>query len=242
MINTILFDLDGTLLQFSQNEFIHAYFGELAKVFGKMGMDVKKSSEAVWAGTVSMALNDGSTLNKNRFWSCFSQTLSLSDDECSVVEAACDNFYVNEFNNVKSVLRPNDISKRLIKSMTEKGYVVALATNPLFPLCGVETRLSWAGLSASDFALVTHYGNSSYCKPNPKYFEEVITKLGRSPSECLMVGNNPVEDMVAHTLGIEAFLVTDCMENEAEADITSFPKGSLAELEDYLTGFPRVVG
>jgi len=240
MINTILFDLDGTLLQFSQEEFIRAYFGELVKVFGKMGMDVKKSSEAVWAGTVAMAKNDGAVLNRERFWTCFAQLLGLSDDERAVVEGACDSFYVNEFDTVKSVLRPNDISKRLVRAMVKKGYTVALATNPLFPLCGVETRLSWTGLSASDFELVTHYGNSSYCKPNPEYFREVISKLGKKPTECLMVGNNPVEDMVALSLGTEAFLVTDCMENEADVDTSVFNQGTLAELEIYLMGFPDV--
>ena len=238
MISTILFDLDGTLLQFSQEEFIRVYFGELAKVFGKMGMDVKKSSEAVWAGTVAMSRNDGSALNQERFWSCFANHLELSDEERLVVEAACDSFYVNEFNNVKSVLKPNDISKRLVQSMVYKGYTVALATNPLFPLCGVETRLSWAGLSSNDFSLVTHYGNSSYCKPNPEYFREVFSKLKKEPSECLMIGNNPTEDMVAESLGAKAFLVTDCMENEAGVDISGFTQGTLEELEVFLIDLP----
>jgi len=241
MINTILFDLDGTLLRFSQDEFIRVYFGELSKVFAKMGMDAKKSSEAVWSGTVAMARNDGSVLNKKRFWSRFAEQMELSSEELSVVESACDSFYENEFDNVKSILKPSDDSTRIVRSMIEKGYTVVLATNPLFPLCGVSTRLSWIGLSPSDFALVTHYDNSSFCKPNPEYFREVLNKIGKEPAECLMVGNNPAEDMVAAKLGADVFLVTDCIENEHGVDISGFRRGTLKELEAYLNGFPDLL-
>ena len=236
MIDTVLFDLDGTLLQFSQDDFIKAYFTELGKVFAAMGMDVGKSSKAVWAGTKAMALNDGSVVNAERFWAKFAEDMGLDAGQREAVETACDKFYVTEFDRVRSVLIPNDISKRLVRDLPANGFSVVLATNPMFPECAVTTRLNWVGLVPEDFRLITHYTNSTFCKPNPAYFREILDKIGKEPEQCLMVGNHPVEDMSAGSAGIETFLVTDCLENEGGVDISQFRQGSLAELEEYLLG------
>jgi len=241
MVNTILFDLDGTLLQITQEAFLDTYFVELKKVFSRMGMDPEISAKAVWVGTKAMVLNDGSMLNSERFWIVFAEYLALTDEQRRTVESACDDFYTNEFNIVKTVMTPNDISQRLVRALPAKGYTVVLATNPLFPSCAVTTRLNWLGLTQQDFLLVTHYANSSYCKPNPDYYREVLAKIDRAPEHCLMVGNNTNEDMSAGALGIETFLVTDCLENEARAGIATFRHGTLAQLETYLMSLPDII-
>ena len=240
MINTILFDLDGTLLLFKQDAFIEAYFSRLSKVFAKLEMDVEKSIEALWVGTKAMVLNDGSRANHERFWAVFTEHLGLTNEQCRVVEAACDDFYANAFDGVKSIMAPNDLSGRLVRALSAKGYAVVLATNPLFPSCAVTTRLGWIGLTQEDFLLVTHYSNSTFCKPNPKYYEEVFAKIGRTPEQCLMVGNNTLEDMSASDTGAETYLVTDCLENENDIDIAAFQHGTLAELEEYLMKLPDI--
>jgi len=240
MINTILFDLDGTLLQFAQQEFIDTYFAELTKVFVRLEMDAKLCIEAVWAGTKAMVLNDGTMLNIERFWNAFSKRVGIEGEKLKNVEAACDKFYSNEFNAAKAVMVPNDISKRLVRTMASKGYTVVLATNPLFPECAVESRLGWIDLEIQDFQLITHYANSTFCKPNPGYFMEVMNKVDKEPQQCIMVGNSPAEDMCAGTLGVETFLVTDFMENETGEDISMLRQGTLAQLEAYLTSMPDI--
>ena len=240
MIDTIMFDLDGTLLQFDQNAFIGAYFTQLRKVFIKQGLDAELSIAALWAGTKAMILNDGTTLNAERFWQAFSEHVGIGEERLREVEAACDSFYSNEFNTVKSVMAPSDIPSRLVRCMASKGYSVVLATNPMFPQCAVESRLNWTGLSLSDFLLVTHYANSTFCKPNPEYYREIFKKIDKTPGQCLMAGNSPADDMCPSALGVETFLVTDYLENEAGIDITVFRRGTLAELEAYLMGFPEI--
>ena len=238
MIDTILFDLDGTLLRFSQKEFIRLYISEISKVFVRMGMDAEKSVKALWAGTKSMVENDGSVPNKERFWSTFANTLGLAGEQAKAVEAACDSFYSNEFNVVKAVVDQSEIPSRLIQKLVCKGYTLVLATNPMFPACGVESRLAWGGLDPRDFILITHYANSSYCKPNQGYYNEIFTKIDKKPEQCIMIGNNPAEDMAADRLGAEVFLVTDYMENEAGADISAYRQGTLAQLEEKLISLP----
>ena len=240
MIDTILFDLDGTLLRFSQEAFLKAYIPGLEGVFRGLGMDPAASIEAMWAGTRDMTRNDGSELNSERFWRSFARQAGLSGEMPGIIEAACDAFYRHEFDEVRSVMEPGDIPRRLVRSLPEKGYRTALATNPLFPLCAVETRLGWVGLETGDFLQVTHYANSSFCKPEAGYYLELLRKIAREPGQCLMVGNNPVEDMRASALGMEVFLVTDYLENETNVDIAAFRNGTLAELEEFLTALPDI--
>ena len=240
MLDTIMLDLDGTLLQFSQEAFIEVYFTELKKVFVNLGLETGAAVNALWAGTMSMMKNDGAMRNSQRFWRTFSEHTGITGDRLKTIEAACDGFYSNEFNVVKSVLRPCDIPRRLVRAMISRGFGVVLATNPLFPLCAVESRLGWIGLDTSDFLLVTHYDNSTFCKPDPRYYNEIYLKINKSPEQCLMAGNNPVEDMHAGKTGAETYLVTDFLENESGEDVTAYNRGTLAELETYLTSLPDV--
>jgi FMN phosphatase YigB (HAD superfamily) len=204
-------------------------------------MDGELSLKAVLAGTKAMVLNDGNALNKDRFWAEFAKVMNIDGEMLKAVEESSDHFYLNEFNKAKAVMKPSKISKRLVQMMNSKGYNIVLATNPLFPPSGVETRLAWAELSPQDFLLITHYANSTYCKPNLKYYQEILDKIDKKPEQCLMIGNNVHEDMCAGELGIKTYLVTDFMENEHSLEIDSFHRGSLDELEIYLQSFPAVV-
>ena len=46
MIDTILFDLDGTLLWMDLDEFVSNYFGLIAKCFADYNPDVLKATQA----------------------------------------------------------------------------------------------------------------------------------------------------------------------------------------------------
>jgi len=240
MIDTIMFDLDGTLCRFIQDDFLDSYFKELSKVFIRLGLDANAAVKGVWAGTKAMVQNDGSVLNIERFWNAFSDSMGIEGELLKVVEAACDSFYSNEFNAVKSVVKQSDIPRRLVRTMAARGYCVILATNPFFPPCAVDSRLGWIGLDKHDFKLITHYENSTFCKPNPGYYREVFSKIGKSPGQCLMVGNNPAEDICVSELGAEVFLVTDFMENEEGIDIAPFRRGTIEDLEAFLMSLPEL--
>jgi FMN phosphatase YigB (HAD superfamily) len=235
-----MFDLDGTLLNFSQKAFIEIYFAKLGKVFARLGLNAEENVKAVWAGTKAMFMNDGSMTNHARFWKVFAEATGITGGKLNEIEAACDLFYENEFDSIKSIVTPSDVPERLVHALKAKGYNLVLATNPLFPACGVETRLRWAGLSSQDFSHITHYNNSTYCKPNPGYYREIMQKINKNPEQCIMAGNSADEDMSVGALGVETFLVTDHLENDSGADIGVFRHGSLAELEVFLMSLPDV--
>ena len=55
-----------------------------------------------------------------------------------------------------------------------------------------------------------------------------------NPENCLMVGNDVQEDMVAQTVGMQVFLLTPCMINRAGEDISRFPHGNFQDLMTFI--------
>ena len=78
------------------------------------------------------------------------------------------------------------------------------------------------------------YENSTYCKPTPDYYRELIEKLDLDPEKCIMVGNDTSDDMVAEKLGIKVFLLTDCLINTKNEDINKYPHGNFEDLAEYI--------
>ena len=230
-IRYILFDLDGTLLPMDQDAFIKAYFGLLARTLAPHGYDPQKLIEAIWGGTATMVKNDGSTTNEEAFWRFFATIFGQQarNDEPIFAE-----YYRTDFQQVQSACGFDTRAAQAVKALKEMGFTLALATNPIFPAIATESRMRWAGLNKDDFALYTTYENSCHCKPNPDYYRDVLTCLGATPEECLMVGNDVTEDMIAETLGMKVFLMTDCLINKHGKDISGYPQGSFPELIDFV--------
>ena len=206
-MNTVLFDLDGTLLPMDQEAFVRLYFSALTHKFEPYGFDPQKLVQGLWAGMKAMQENDGSKTNEDAFWQAFT---GLAGERALDYRSDFDAFYRNEFAAAKKATVCHPMAARCVHLLREKGCRVALATNPLFPQAATWARIEWAGLSPSDFALVTTYENSRHCKPNPDYYrKDVLEKLGVKPEDCLMIGNDVKEDLCAEALGMQVFLLTE---------------------------------
>ena len=230
---TILFDLDGTLLPMDQDQFTYTYFKDLAVKLAPFGFDPKALAGNIWAGVAAMVKNDGSVTNEEAFWTEFSHIYGETVREYIPV---FEEFYANEFQNAKKVCGFSPESKEIVDKLKAAGYQVVLATNPIFPAIATQSRIRWAGLEPEDFLLYTTYENSSFSKPNPKYYEEILTKLGLDPKACLMVGNDVTEDGAAKALGMDVFFLTNCLINKEGEDISNQPHGSFADLEKFILG------
>ena len=177
-----------------------------------------------------MVKNDGTETNDKRFWDTFAGELG---EEVLQLRPVFDGFYSSEFHGARAACGENPLARRAIDGLKAKGYDVVLATNPIFPLVGVETRLSWVGLRPQDFSYITAYENSTTCKPNPEYYGEILRNIGKRPQECLMVGNDAAEDTAALEKGIGVYLVTDCLLNPKGRDISAVPQGSFADFLSF---------
>lgn len=231
-LTTVLFDLDGTLLPMDQEQFTKGYFGLLTQKAAHRGYDPKQLIDGIWAGTAAMVKNDGSQTNEAVFWHKFAQ---LFGQEALADKPLFDDFYANEFQAAQTFCGHNPQAAEAVRAIRAAGYRVVLATNPIFPAAGTRVRLGWTGLAPEDFALCTTYENSHWCKPSLGYYREILGTLGLEPEECLMVGNDVVEDMAAGDLGMKIFLLTDCLINRENRDLSACPHGGFPELMEYWT-------
>ncbi len=230
-LKAVLFDLDGTLLPMDQDVFVKTYFGAISKKLAHRGYDPKELVSVIWQGTGEMIKNDGTNTNETVFWNTFK---SIYGENYIKDLPYFDKFYEENFDDIKSVCSLNPKSAETVYALKDKGLRVILATNPIFPKIATEKRIAWAGLSPKDFELFTTYENICCSKPNLKYYEEILKRTGLKADECLMVGNDVGDDMVAEKLGMKVFLLTDCLINKDNVDITKYPNGSFDSLMSYI--------
>lgn len=203
----VLFDLDGTLLPMDNDIFTKGYFTELAKKLSPLGIAPEELVSAVWAGTKAMVKNKGQKPNCEIFWETFSVITEMDSTD---FRRESDNFYSNEFANVKKYTGENLLAVDAVRTIREKGIKVICASNPIFPLNGQIMRLSWIGLNADDFDYISSYESESFCKPDPEYYKALCRKAGVEPAECFFVGNDEEEDMyAAESIGIDCYLIND---------------------------------
>lgn len=228
---TILFDLDGTLLPMDQDVFTKGYFQLLAGKLQEHGYDPQALAGHIWTGIGAMVQNDGSRTNEEAFWAEFTK---IYGEKAREDQEVFERFYREDFQKAQAFCGFNPQAKETVTALKAQGYPVALATNPIFPSIATESRIRWAGLEPEDFLFYTTYENSRFSKPNPEYYRSLTHRLDCPAEACVMVGNDVDEDMVARTVGMEVFLLTDCLINRGEKDLSPYPHGGYSDLMHYL--------
>lgn len=230
-MKAILFDLDGTLLPLDEKLFVDIYFTELSKVFSEYNIESNKLVEAIWTATHEIIKNDGKRTNEEAFWEKFKSIINI---DLLNIKEVLEKFYANEFfTKLKKCSTENNLAKVAVNLAKKNGRKVVLATNPVFPIDAL-VRLKWTGLDIDDFDYVTHYSNSSFSKPNPKYYLDLCKKLDVEPKECLMIGNDERQDIfAASSAGMNCYLVTDYLYTYPECKVNC-EKGSFKDLIEKL--------
>lgn len=230
-LKAVLFDLDGTLLPMDLGKFLEAYFVLLSKRLVPHGYDPKKLVKAIWSCTGAMIANDGSVTNEQAFWNAFS---AIYGEDSKKSAPYFEEFYHEDFDSLRDICGYNPRAKEIVDLVRSNGLRVVLATSPLYPAIATQKRICWTGLSPDDFELITTFENYHYAKPDPAYYIEVLQAIGLSAEECLMVGNDVEEDMIAKTLGMKVFLLTESLINKYEKDISVYPHGDWDDFLNYL--------
>ncbi|MHA1945708.1 MAG: HAD family hydrolase [Candidatus Hodarchaeales archaeon] len=228
-ISTLLFDLDNTLIMFDERAFIpiygrhvHAYFNEEIPSYEKfMKLFLQSTHMMLQKGP------EGFT-NNEKFAANFAPKVNLSNEE---ILKRFFHFYENGFDALKDIISPAPKAQELIR-FASKHFNIVAATNPLFPAIATEKRLLWGGIGSVDIPWleVTSADNYSTAKPYLEYYKELLTNINKTPSECLMIGNDKVNDMVAGQLGIKTFLIES--DNDESAKIIK------TDLDDKENDFP----
>ena len=117
-IKAIFFDLDGTLLPMDQEKYVNSYLGRLAKKLAPYGFEPDILIDAMWKGTGDMIGNDGTRPNEEVFWERF---CSLCGENSRDYQPVLDEFYRNEFQNVKEACGFEPRSAEIISLVKKLG-------------------------------------------------------------------------------------------------------------------------
>ena len=230
----IMSDLDNTLLPiYTQEKFVEIWFRDIAAKFREYGLDPIRAATGVNQGVRAMLYNEGGRKNIDVF---YEEVEKISGYPREIIEPPTLEYYSTSFENVYEITLPNPYAPQIAALMNKKAKYAVIATMPVFTIEAVRMRMNWVGLRPEMFDLVTTAYTSSYCKPNPCYFQEILDRFGAKPRQALMIGNDVREDMYpCRELGIDAFLVTDHMITH-DLPYGDFRQGGYEDLIRFLKG------
>lgn len=237
-LNTLLFDLDGTLLKLPMDTFLPVYMKDVASFINYEGGE-EALIEALWTASLAV-VKDGSSqkTNEDVFFDTFCSLVSSSKAEWRDLFTK---YYQTSFPLLRRFASYDPFSLKIVQEAQKKRFLLVLATNPVFPKIAIAERLKWAGLSESDFTLITCLENMHSCKPSPSYYREILQYIGRAPRQCLMVGNDTEDDLSAGKVGIATYLVEDMLiQREKKQDILCDGRGTLKEFYLFLKNLAPV--
>ena len=236
MFQAILFDLDDTLLRNEMNAFVNAYFGTLMPKIANVFPDAN-IRDAVMAATQSMIASKNPAKTLRRVF--IAEFESITGLDFLEVEPVFMDYYENEYRDVARVTSPLAHAQAALHAAQKVTPNIVLATIPIFPLIAIEERMRWAGIAEFPFTLVTSFEMMHASKPHPEYYAEIAGHLGRRPEQCLMIGNDYLDDMIAKAAGMKTFLVTDFAKRADKKKYEPDYQGSLLQVVSFLESFAQ---
>lgn len=235
MTRAVLFDLDGTLLPMDFDDFMRAYVFSLTRFASRDGFRAIRFLLGYRTAMRSLENLDGTKTVREAFWDAYYRAVP---DGRRDAERECMDFYCTQFRTIGRNVKSNLFADATIRALARKGYRLVLATNPVFPRVATLERCRWARIDHTLFELITTYETFHHLKPDLAYYREVLDRCELDARECIMVGNNVAEDMVAERLGMDTFLVTPYLLNPHHVDTNRYRKGTLADLYRFMQALP----
>ena len=204
-LKAVLFDTDNTLVFFDESEFFKHYFPKIRTYFSDI-MPEELFQTRILATTKTLLDNNGSLSNLTFFMKEFSKGY---EDKEKLIWERFTRFYKNEFHQFKNLATTIPDIRKTIKKLCSLNLRLVSASNPIWPENIQMMRLEWADIDPSSFNLITHIENMHFCKPRIEYYQEICKLIKIQPEECLMVGNDPLNDMMPSKIGMKTYLTTD---------------------------------
>jgi FMN phosphatase YigB (HAD superfamily) len=205
MLKAVLFDLDNTLILFDEQKYFKSYITQLAAAFADLIPFEKFHHQLIFASQ-ELLKNNGEMSNADYYMHAFARDLEFSKAE---LWQRFLNFYATGYDQFRELVAIAPGVAELFQYLDAAKLKVVIASNPMFPLSIQLKRVSWAHLENFPFALITHIENMTFCKPRLEYYQQICELIETQPAECLMVGNDPVNDMIVNRLGMKTFLTVD---------------------------------
>ena len=203
-MRSYFFDFDGTLALLNEDRFLNNYFRSLGDF---LGMNPEELAKRITLIIREITINaDGLRSNYERFMESFTKKFGGNAKEW---EKTFKKFYESpHFKRLSNHFLPNNRVIMYMRERKKEGCKIVLATHPVFPRMVIAERLSWIGLKVEDFDLITSMEDFHYCKPDPRYFLEICSKISESPENCVMVGDDDKMDGTCEDVGIKFIRVS----------------------------------
>jgi putative hydrolase of the HAD superfamily len=200
MIKAVLFDLDGTLVDFVGLK--KAAIGNAAKFMVKAGLEMTEEEVAEKLDKVFWEIG----IESNTAIEEFLEKIGKLDDH--ILAAGINGYIIAKIEATK----PVDGAVELINKLKAKGIKVAIVTDA--PRLKAWKRLCVMGMDML-FDAVVAFEDTGCKKPDKMPFEAALRKLGVKPEETLMVGDWYKGDIEgAKRLGMKTVLVGEAKGGE----------------------------
>lgn len=209
MLKAVLLDLDNTLIIFNEPGFYRRFFGRMAETFADL-MPADVLSRKIIDATTALKENNGAMLNRDWFSRAFAAGENLPMGR---FWNRWMTFYQDTYSPFGVAVTVPSGQADMLDRLACSGLTLVIASNPIFPRIALERRMAWGGIDPSVFSLLTHMENMSFVKPRAGYYRSIGEMIGVAPEDCLMVGNDPVNDMAAAMVGMRTYLTTDASES-----------------------------
>jgi len=236
-INTIMFDLDGTLLPMDDEKFRDAYLKSINSfIYGNLG-EKNFTKYMLYAIEKMQKDKDGSLTNMQKFIRYFNEVSTIKYD---IFKRYVDEYYIKEFDRLSCNAEKESLVKMTVSVIKKKGYNMILASNALFPKKAIEVRLKWSGLNAGDFSFIANIDNMHYIKPNLEYYKEILAVNDVNEEACIMVGNDVDEDLIASELGVSTFYLNEYGINKSGVKVNC-PQGTYIQFYEWAKSLPDII-
>jgi HAD superfamily hydrolase (TIGR01549 family) len=214
------------------NRFLPPYFALIQKRFEPLAQGKDLRQILVDSVQTTLANQESTVTNMAAFMADFSRHLGHPAES---LQQVLDTFYREDYPQLRQYTGYRPEARQVVRRLLTEGCTVAIATNPLFPATAIEQRLDWAGVGDIPYALVTTMENSHFSKPDPRYYQEILSVIDAKPESTWMVGDDVERDIApANALGLKTWWIT----NEGDTPEQSPPPcdecGSLADFLAWL--------
>lgn len=214
-IDAVLFDLDDTLLDWSQpslkwDEHLRPKVNNMYEKLLAAGYSLPER-EAFFQ-LFQKQVRDTWETAKVSAWALpsFNQVLGRCLAECSLDPAGIDTdelLRVFDWQPVPGIV-PFDDTIQVLEEIRRRGYQMGLITNSLFPMWMRDIELQAHNL-LDYFDVRIASGDVGYLKPHPSIYEHTLNLLGTAAERAVFVGDRPQHDIAgANEVGMVSVLIT----------------------------------
>ncbi|MGL5441159.1 HAD family hydrolase [Mycobacteroides stephanolepidis] len=202
-VTTVLWDLDGTLVGIKQRRF-RALMPLVAAWSFRDLMPPSRFLRKLRDALPQVRANASSDTN-------YHMMIQILADSAGVDFADADmrmrHLADVEFPRLRRLFYPVPEAQGAVSQLAGQGIRQVVATNPLWPESTVTARLSWGGLDPAVFQHITSGETMRRSKPRVDFYRELLDVLGLPADECVLIGNDAVQDSPAADLGIPVFIL-----------------------------------